>query len=362
MNQSIITKLEQLSMRLEEINALLSEQSIASDQNKFRELSIEHSQLSPINDQYNQYLSTISDINTAKKLLTEDDQDIKEMAEDEISSGQNTLDQLELELKKLLLPKDPNDSRDIIIEIRAGTGGDEASIFSGDLYRMYTRYVEKSKFKIEILSSNIGEHGGFKEIIARISGSNVYSKLKFESGAHRVQRVPETESQGRVHTSACTVAVMPEVTDIEEVNINMSDVRVDTFRASGAGGQHVNKTDSAVRVTHIPTGTVVECQDGRSQHKNKAQALSVLASRILDSQQQEQQQEQASQRKELVGSGDRSQRIRTYNYPQGRVTDHRINLTLYKLSEVMEGDLQVFIDPLILEQQTNQLTELNDTL
>ena len=362
MNQSIITKLEQLSMRLEEINALLSEQSIASDQNKFRELSIEHSQLSPINDQYNQYLSTISDINTAKKLLTEDDQDIKEMAEEEISSGQNKLGQLELELKKLLLPKDPNDSRDIIIEIRAGTGGDEASIFSGDLYRMYTRYVEKSKFKIEILSSNIGEHGGFKEIIARISGLNVYSKLKFESGAHRVQRVPETESQGRVHTSACTVAVMPEVTDIEEVNINMSDVRVDTFRASGAGGQHVNKTDSAVRVTHIPTGTVVECQDGRSQHKNKAQALSVLASRILDSQQQEQQQEQASQRKELVGSGDRSQRIRTYNYPQGRVTDHRINLTLYKLSEVMEGDLQVFIDPLILEQQTNQLTELNDTL
>ena len=362
MNQSIITKLEQLSMRLEEINALLSEQSIASNQNKFRELSIEHSQLSPINDQYNQYLSTISDINTAKKLLTEDDQDIKEMAEEEISSGQNKLDQLELELKKLLLPKDPNDSRDIIIEIRAGTGGDEASIFSGDLYKMYTRYVEKSKFKIEILSSNIGEHGGFKEIIARISGSNVYSKLKFESGAHRVQRVPETESQGRVHTSACTVAVMPQVTDIEEVNINMSEVRVDTFRASGAGGQHVNKTDSAVRVTHIPTGTVVECQDGRSQHKNKAQALSVLASRILDSQQQEQQQEQASQRKELVGSGDRSQRIRTYNYPQGRVTDHRINLTLYKLSEVMEGDLQVFIDPLILEQQTNQLTELNDTL
>ena len=362
MNQSIITKLEQLSMRLEEINALLSEQSIASDQNKFRELSIEHAQLSPINDQYNQYLSTISDIDTAKKLLTEDDQDIKEMAEEEISSGQNKLDLLELELKKLLLPKDPNDSRDIIIEIRAGTGGDEASIFSGDLYRMYTRYVEKSKFKIEILSSNIGEHGGFKEIIARISGLNVYSKLKFESGAHRVQRVPETESQGRVHTSACTVAVMPEVTDIEEVNINMSDVRVDTFRASGAGGQHVNKTDSAVRVTHIPTGTVVECQDGRSQHKNKAQALSVLASRILDSQQQEQQQEQASQRKELVGSGDRSQRIRTYNYPQGRVTDHRINLTLYKLSEVMEGDLQVFIDPLILEQQTNQLTELNDTL
>ena len=362
MNQSILTKLEQLSMRLEEINALLSEQSVASDQNRFRELSIEHSQLSPVNDKYNEYLSTSRDIEAATKLLDEEDKDIKEMAEEEITTGQNRLDELEFELKKSLLPKDPNDSRDIIIEIRAGTGGDEASIFSGDLYRMYTRYVEKSKWQIEVLSSNLGEHGGFKEIIARISGSNVYSKLKFESGAHRVQRVPETESQGRVHTSACTVAVMPEVSSIEEVDINMNDVRVDTFRASGAGGQHVNKTDSAVRVTHIPTGTVVECQDGRSQHKNKAQALSVLASRILDVQQQEQQQEQASQRRELVGSGDRSQRIRTYNYPQGRVTEHRINLTLYKLSEVMEGDLESIIDPLILEQQTNQLTELNENL
>ncbi|AXE62477.1 peptide chain release factor 1 [Candidatus Thioglobus sp. NP1] len=362
MNQSILTKLEQLSMRLEEINALLSEQSVASDQNRFRELSIEHSQLSPVNDKYNEYLSTSRDIEAATKLLDEEDKDIKEMAEEEITTGQNRLNELELELKKSLLPKDPNDSRDIIIEIRAGTGGDEASIFSGDLYRMYTRYVEKSKWQIEVLSSNLGEHGGFKEIIARISGSNVYSKLKFESGAHRVQRVPETESQGRVHTSACTVAVMPEVSSIEEVDINMNDVRVDTFRASGAGGQHVNKTDSAVRVTHLPTGTVVECQDGRSQHKNKAQALSVLASRILDVQQQEQQQEQASQRRELVGSGDRSQRIRTYNYPQGRVTEHRINLTLYKLSEVMEGDLESIIDPLILEQQTNQLTELNENL
>ena len=362
MNQSILTKLEQLSMRLEEINAMLSDQSIASDQNKFRELSIEHSQLSPINDKYIEYLSVTADIDAAEVLLQEDDQDIKEMAEEEIVSGRKILEQLELDLKKSLLPKDPNDSRNIIIEIRAGTGGDEASIFSGDLYRMYTRYVEKSKWQLEILSSNLGEHGGFKEIIARISGTNVYSKLKFESGAHRVQRVPETESQGRVHTSACTVAVMPEVSSIEEVNINMSDVRVDTFRASGAGGQHVNKTDSAVRVTHIPTGTVVECQDGRSQHKNKAQALSVLASRILDAQQQEQQKEQASQRKELVGSGDRSQRIRTYNYPQGRVTDHRINLTLYKLSEVMEGELEAIIDPLVIEQQTNQLTTLNESL
>ena len=362
MNQSILTKLEQLSMRFEEINAMLSDQSIASDQNKFRELSIEHSQLSPINDKYIEYLSIIGDIEAAEVLLQEDDQDIKEMAEEEMVSGRKILEQLELDLKKSLLPKDPNDSRNIIIEIRAGTGGDEASIFSGDLYRMYTRYVEKSKWQLEILSSNLGEHGGFKEIIARISGTNVYSKLKFESGAHRVQRVPETESQGRVHTSACTVAVMPEVSSIEEVNINMNDVRVDTFRASGAGGQHVNKTDSAVRVTHIPTGTVVECQDGRSQHKNKAQALSVLASRILDAQQQEQQKEQASQRKELVGSGDRSQRIRTYNYPQGRVTDHRINLTLYKLSEVMEGELEAIIDPLVIEQQTNELTALNEFL
>jgi len=362
MNQSILTKLEQLSMRLEEINAMLSDQSIASDQNKFRELSIEHSQLSPINDKYIEYLSVISNIDALEALLNEDDQDIKEMAEEEITSGRKILEQIELDLKKSLLPKDPNDSRNIIIEIRAGTGGDEASIFSGDLYRMYTRYVEKSKWQLEILSSNLGEHGGFKEIIARISGTNVYSKLKFESGAHRVQRVPETESQGRVHTSACTVAIMPEVSSIEEVNINMNDVRVDTFRASGAGGQHVNKTDSAVRVTHIPTGTVVECQDGRSQHKNKAQALSVLASRILDAQQQEQQKEQASQRKELVGSGDRSQRIRTYNYPQGRVTDHRINLTLYKLNEVMEGELEAIIDPLVIEQQTNQLAALNESL
>ena len=361
MNQSILTKLEQLSMRLEEINALLSDQSVVSDQNQFRELSIEHAQLSPVNEQYQQYLSAMNDINAVQKLLSEDDQDIKEMAEEEIALGEKKLDQLELELKKSLLPKDPNDSRNIIIEIRAGTGGDEASIFSGDLYRMYSRYVEKNKWQMEVMSSNIGEHGGFKEIIARISGSNVYSKLKFESGAHRVQRVPETESQGRVHTSACTIAVMAEVTDIEEVNINMNDVRIDTFRASGAGGQHVNKTDSAVRVTHIPTGTVVECQDGRSQHKNKAQALSVLASRILDAQQHEQQKEQATQRKELVGSGDRSQRIRTYNYPQGRVTDHRINLTLYKLNEIMEGDLESIIDPLIVEQQTNQMIELSDT-
>ena len=349
-------------MRLEEVGAMLSDPDVASDQKQFRELSIEHAQLTPVNEQFTQYLATQEDIEAAEMMLLEDDDEMRAMAKEEITEGKVKLEQLDLELKKALLPKDPNDSRNIIIEVRAGTGGDEASIFSGDLFRMYTRYAEKQKWQMEVLSSNIGDHGGFKEIIARISGVNVYSKLKFESGAHRVQRVPETESQGRVHTSACTVAIMPEVENIDEVNINMSDVRVDTFRASGAGGQHVNKTDSAVRVTHIPTGTVVECQDGRSQHKNKAQALSVLASRILDAQQQVQQKEQASQRKELIGSGDRSQRIRTYNYPQGRITDHRINLTLYKLAEIMEGDLESIIEPLIVEQQTNQLTELNDSL
>jgi len=362
MNASILTKLEQLSMRLEEVGAMLSDPEVASDQKKFRELSIEHSQLTPVNEQFSQYLATQEDIEAAEAMLLEDDDEMRAMAKEEISEGQAKLEQLDLALKKALLPKDPNDSRNIIIEIRAGTGGDEASIFSGDLFRMYSRYVEKQKWQIEMMSSNVGDHGGFKEVIARISGDNVYAKLKFESGAHRVQRVPETESQGRVHTSACTVAIMAEVENIEEVNINMSDVRVDTFRASGAGGQHVNKTDSAVRVTHIPTGTVVECQDGRSQHKNKAQAMSVLASRILDAQQQVQQKEQASTRKELIGSGDRSQRIRTYNYPQGRITDHRINLTLYKLAEIMEGDLESIIEPLIVEQQTNQLTELNDAL
>lgn len=360
MNDSILSKLERLSMRLEEVGVMLSDPDVASDQNKFRELSIEHSQLTPISEQYQEYLSTQADIETAEQMLLEEDEELKSMAKDEIATGKQRLEELDLELKKALLPKDPNDSRNIIIEIRAGTGGDEAAIFSGDLFRMYSRYVERQKWQIEIMSSSVGEHGGFKEIIARINGNDVYSKLKFESGAHRVQRVPETESQGRVHTSACTVAVMPEVENIEEVDINMNDVRIDTFRASGAGGQHVNKTDSAVRVTHLPTGTVVECQDGRSQHKNKAQALSVLASRILDEQQRVQQQEQASARKELVGSGDRSQRIRTYNYPQGRITDHRINLTLYKLAEVMEGELDAVIEPLIVEQQTNQLMALSD--
>ncbi len=359
MNTAILAKLEQLSMRLEEIEVLLSNPDIAANQDKFRQLSIEHAQLIPISAQFSQYLSVQADIKAAEIMLEDDE--IRTMAKEEITQGKQTLEQLDLALKKALLPKDPNDARNVIIEIRAGTGGDEASIFSGDLFRMYSRYVEKQKWQIEVMSTNLGEHGGFKEVIARISGNDVYAKLKFESGAHRVQRVPATESQGRVHTSACTVAIMPEVENIEEMDINMNDVRVDTFKASGAGGQHVNKTDSAVRLTHVPTGIVVECQDGRSQHKNKAQALSVLASRILDEQQRAQQQQQASTRKALVGSGDRSQRIRTYNYPQGRITEHRINLTLYKLAEVMSGDLDSIIEPLIVEQQTNQLTELNDS-
>ncbi|MEK9574834.1 MAG: peptide chain release factor 1 [Gammaproteobacteria bacterium] len=363
MNESLIKKLQQLVLRLEEVEALLSDPSVVSDQEKYKKLSIEHSQLTPVVEKFKIFQSTNDDIISAQDMIAnESDTDLIEMAKDEIESSKKLIEDLEIELKKALLPKDPNDTRNIILEIRAGTGGDEASIFAGDLYRMYSRYCEGMKWSLEIMSSSFGEHGGYKELIVKIAGENVFSKLKFESGAHRVQRVPETESQGRVHTSACTVAIMPEVETIEEVNIDMNDIRVDTFRASGAGGQHVNKTDSAVRVTHIPTGTVVECQDGRSQHKNKAQALSVLASRILDEQQRKQQMEQASTRKALVGSGDRSQRIRTYNYPQGRITDHRINLTLYKLAEVMEGDLSSVIEPLIVEHQMEQLAELNESI
>jgi peptide chain release factor 1 len=360
MNDNITNKLEQLVLRLEEIEALLADSSIISNQEKFKSLSIEHSELTPVINLFNEYKQAQEDLTSATEMLTEDDADIKEMAKEEINSNEAKIKALEFKLKAELLPKDEYDNRNIILEIRAGTGGDEASIFTGDVFKMYSRYAEKQKWQLEILSQSPGEHGGFKEIIAKISGLNVYAKLKFESGTHRVQRVPETESQGRVHTSAVTVAIMPEVATIEEVNINMNDVRVDTFRASGAGGQHVNKTDSAVRVTHTPTGVVVECQDGRSQHKNKAQALSVLASRILSSQQEEQAKSQASERKAQVGSGDRSEKIRTYNYPQGRVSDHRIKLTLYKLNEIMNGDLNEVIEPLILEQQTRQMAEIGD--
>ena len=362
MKQSIIKKLEQLSMRLEELNIMLANSNIITDQDKFCKLSIEHSQLAPIGAQFEKYLMIQDNISSAKQMLkeseVENDENLKTMVKEEIFESKKKLKDLILEIEKALLPKDPNDSRNVIIEIRAGTGGNEAGIFAGDLFKMYASYVEKQKWQLETISSNISEQGGFKEIIARISGKMVYAKLKFESGVHRVQRVPETESQGRLHTSACTVAIMPEVKNIEEFDINMSEIRIDTFRASGAGGQHVNKTDSAIRLTHIPTGMVVECQDGRSQHKNKMQALSVLASRMLDTKRQQQQKAQALKRKALVGSGDRSQRIRTYNYPQRRISDHRINLTLYKLQDIMQGNLADIIEPLTIERQSEQLLQL----
>ena len=341
-----------------EIAALLSEPDVINDQEQFRKLSMEYSQLEPIVQEYAKYQQTTEDKEAAEEML--DDPEMKEMAQEEIQDAKKKLGQYELTLQKLLLPKDPNDGSNTFIEVRAGTGGDEAAIFAGDLFRMYTRYAENKGWKVEIINKNEGEHGGFKEIIMRITGTNVYSRLKFESGVHRVQRVPETESQGRVHTSAATVAIMPEINAIEAPEIKSSDLRVDTFRASGAGGQHVNKTDSAVRLTHIPTGTVVECQDQRSQHKNKAQAMSVLQARIMDAERQKQDTEQAETRKSLVGSGDRSERIRTYNFPQGRVTDHRINLTLYKLDEIISGSLEQIIEPLINEYQADQLAALSE--
>lgn len=360
MQTSIIQKLEQLDFRYQELSALLSTPDIINNQNKFRDLSKEYAQLEPIVHSFSNYKQAEEDLDTAKEMLNEQDAELKAMAQEELKLAQKEIDRLEHELQILLLPKDPNDNRNIFLEIRAGTGGDEAAIFSGDLFRMYSRYAEKQGWRIETMSANEGEHGGFKEIIAQIQGNDVYAHLKFESGAHRVQRVPDTESQGRVHTSACTVAILPEVEGIDDITINPDEIRVDTFRASGAGGQHVNKTDSAIRITHLPSGMVVECQDERSQHKNRAKAMALLQTRLLDAEQQKQQKEQAETRKSLVGSGDRSERIRTYNYPQGRVTDHRINLTLYKLSEIMEGDLEVVVDPLMTEYQTELLKELAD--
>jgi peptide chain release factor 1 len=292
-------------------------------------------------------------------MLEEDDAEMREMAKEEINAAEEKIEELELTLQKLLLPKDPNDQRNIYLEIRAGTGGDEAAIFSGDLFRMYTKYAESRRWKVEVINAQEGEHGGYKEVICRVVGEGAYSRLKFESGAHRVQRVPETESQGRIHTSACTVAILPEADEIDEVDINPADLKVDTYRSQGAGGQHVNTTDSAVRITHIPTGIVVECQEERSQHKNRAKAMSVLQARIMAAQVEKQAAEEAQTRKSLVGSGDRSERIRTYNYPQGRVTDHRINLTLYKLVEIMEGELEQVIEPLINEYQADQLAALS---
>ncbi|WP_417535470.1 peptide chain release factor 1 [Methylophaga sp.] len=359
MKDSIKHKLESLVDRHEEISGLLADPDTMADQNKFRSLSQEYAQLEPVVSNFNAYRRTTDALEDAKLMLDEDDAEMREMAKDEINTAEEKLEELELTLQKLLLPKDPNDQRNIYLEIRAGTGGDEAAIFSGDLFRMYTKYAESRRWKVEVINAQEGEHGGYKEVICRVVGEGAYSRLKFESGAHRVQRVPETESQGRIHTSACTVAILPEADEIDEVDINPADLKVDTYRSQGAGGQHVNTTDSAVRITHIPTGIVVECQEERSQHKNRAKAMSVLQARIMAAQVEKQAAEEAQTRKSLVGSGDRSERIRTYNYPQGRVTDHRINLTLYKLVEIMEGELEQVIEPLINEYQADQLAALS---
>jgi len=358
MNSSIETKLENLADRREEISALLSDPSVLNDQDEYRKLSIEYSDINPVVELYEKYKRRREEMESARAMLEDSDKEMQAMARDEIARLEPELEQHELALQKALLPKDPNDDKNIYLEIRAGTGGDEAALFAGDLFRMYTLYAERRGWRIEVMSQSEGEHGGYKEIISRVTGDKAYSRLKFESGAHRVQRVPETEAQGRIHTSACTVAVLPETEEIDEIDINPNELRVDTFRASGAGGQHVNKTDSAIRITHLPTGIVVECQEERSQHKNRARAMSMLHAKLMDAEVQAQQQEQAATRKLQVGSGDRSERIRTYNFPQGRVTDHRVNLTLYKLEDVMNGDLDQVIDPLITEHQAEQLAEL----
>lgn len=358
MNASIERKLTELIERFEEVGHLLSDPDIIADNNRFRDLSREYSRLEPVAHDFRQYQQTRQATEEAQEMLTGDDPELVDLAKDELASLQRRQNELEQQLQLHLIPRDPNDDANLYLEIRAGTGGDEAAIFVGDLYRMYTRFAENQGWLVEVLNSNEGEHGGFKEIITRIVGNGAYSKLKFESGAHRVQRVPETESQGRIHTSACTVAVLPELDDVEDIDVATSDLRVDTYRASGAGGQHVNKTDSAVRLTHLPTGIVVECQDERSQHKNRARAMGLLKARLKDQEEQRQTQEQAEQRRILVGSGDRSERIRTYNFPQGRVTDHRINLTLYKLDEILQGNLDPIIEPLISEHHAAALTEL----
>lgn len=358
MKTSLQKKLVILTNRFREISDLLSDPAVIRDQDRFRNLGREYSQLEPLVKCFNAYQDNQQAIASAQELLK--DPEFKLMAEDELNTLSQQQQELEEQLKTLLIPQDPNDEHNVFLEIRAGTGGHEAALFAGDLFRMYSRFAENMGWRLSVISEHAGEQGGFKEIIARIEGQGVYSQLKFESGAHRVQRVPETEAQGRIHTSACTVAVMPEAEEIEAVNINLSECRIDTFRASGAGGQHVNKTDSAIRITHLPTGIVVECQDERSQHKNKARAISLLQSRILAGQRAKQASEEAATRRSLVGSGDRSERIRTYNFPQGRVTDHRIGLTLYQLEDIMEGKLKPVIDPLVRELQAEQLARLDE--
>ena len=359
MKTSLLSKLDQLAERLEEVGTLMNQESATADMNQYRKLTREHAELEPVVGLYAQWREAQTDIKTAQEMMQ--DPSMKVFAQEEIEAAQQRIAALELDLQKMLLPKDPNDERNIFLEIRAGTGGDESALFAGDLLRMYTRYAERCRWQVEMVSESPSEIGGYKEVIVRLVGQGVYSRMKFESGGHRVQRVPATETQGRIHTSACTVAVMPEADEISDVDINPADLRIDTFRASGAGGQHINKTDSAVRLTHIPTGIVVECQDDRSQHKNKAQAMKVLATRIKDVQLRAQQASEAATRKSLVGSGDRSERIRTYNFPQGRITDHRINLTLYKLEMVMEGDLDELTNSLMAEHQTEQLAALAES-
>lgn len=359
MKISILKKLEAASEHHRQIASQLADPDTIQNQEKYKSLGQEYAQLDPIVKRYRDYCDNDNKILETQELLKEEDDEFRSIAQEEIENLKQTQATLEIELLKLLIPQDPHDQADIFLEIRAGTGGDEAAIFAGDLFRMYSRYVERNKWQIEILNLNEGEHGGFKEIISKIKGNAVYSRLKFESGAHRVQRVPETESQGRIHTSAATVAVMPEAQEIDHIEIDMNEVRIDTFRASGAGGQHVNKTDSAIRLTHLPSGIVVECQDERSQHKNKMRAISLLQAKLLDAERRKQAQQHAENRRNLVGSGDRSERIRTYNFPQGRVTDHRITLTLYQLPQLMEGELDMLITPLINEHQADLLTALN---
>ena len=358
MKDSIRLKLESVRDRFEELAGLLADPDVIGDQNQFRDYSMEYSRLEPVIKLFDEYNGIDDDIVAAEEMAADDDPEVRSMGEEELEPLKVRKDDLLMELQKSLIPPDPHDNSNVYLEVRAGTGGDEAAIFAGDLFRMYSRYAETMGWQVEILSAREGEHGGYKEIISRITGNGIYARLKFESGAHRVQRVPATESQGRIHTSACTVAVLPEPDEVEAVDINPADLRIDTYRASGAGGQHVNKTDSAVRITHLPSGIVVECQDERSQHKNRARAMSLLQARLLDVQVAEQESAQAEKRKLLVGSGDRSERIRTYNYPQGRVTDHRINLTLYKLDEVLTGGIDQVVQPLINEYQADRLAEL----
>ena len=356
----MLAKLDQLANRLVEVNDLLNQEEATANMDSYRKLNREHAELGPLVELYQTYQQAIADIEAAQEMQS--DPDMKEFAQEEIQAAKERMEQLEGDLQKMLLPKDPNDERNIFLEIRAGTGGDESALFAGDLLRMYTRFAERNRWQVEMVSESPSEIGGYKEVIVRVIGFGAYSKLKFESGGHRVQRVPATETQGRIHTSACTVAVMPEADEVGDVEINPADIRIDTYRASGAGGQHINKTDSAVRITHMPTGIVVECQDDRSQHKNKASALKVLAARIKDGQLREQQSKEAATRKSLIGSGDRSERIRTYNFPQGRMTDHRINLTLYKLDFIMDGDLQELTNALAAEHQADLLAALGDAI